>query len=362
MDESDFWILGDDDVGAGIKATVEPTIRVLALEPIKVIDNYFGVTKSRPIPELMELIVERYLLEEMTLVINFYGGKDFEDDPENDEDKDKFKQSDPFRRGSETKVRFVDNSIHLWESLDLKSAPNYFNNDAHSSNLTSNLKIMGGRFRQNDVCVQLSLSKIKAVFDKFKETCTTSWRFIFMVNEIEIRDRVSKSNINKMLYEYTSENMPRRSSANMIYVRANTYRNSTDNHEECDLKVSVKPLRVNIDQDTIMFLMEYFHQVRYMSNTDDPCPGIPSVDLTEGQGLETNYSSECISEPSSSPNLNLTLDDQPLSLANQSSSKPSSLFIKSFLFTPDVPIRLDYHGKRVDFEQVSFFVSKNISH
>ena len=25
---------------------------------------------------------------------------------------------------------------------------------------------------------------------------------------------------------------------------------------------------------------------------------------------------------------------------------------RSFIFSPDVPIRLDYHGKRVDMEQV----------
>lgn len=344
MEESDFWILGDDDVGAGIKATAEPSIRVLTDEPIKVIENYFGVTKSRPLPELLDSILERYLLEEMTLMINFYGGKDFEDDPEEENDKEKGKFFDNCRRSDEPKVHFVDNSIHLWESLDLRSAPNFFNTDPHSSNLPSNFRLMGGRYRQNDVCVQLSLSKIKSVFDKFKDSCSTSWRFIFMVNEIEIRDRVSKSNINKMLYEYTSENMPRRHSANMIYVKATTLKNPTDNHEECDLRVSVKPLRINIDQDTIMFLVDFFNQVKSYNNPGDanregspPCYG-------STENLESDQVSVSESPSRSDSSTTLQID---------ASSKPSGLFVKSFLFSPDVPIRLDYHGKRVDFEQVS---------
>ena len=55
------------------------------------------------------------------------------------------------------------------------------------------------------------------------------------------------------------------------------------------------------------------------------------------------------------------IDSHPTSVQNSSSvsSKPPSLYIKSFVFSPDVPIRLDYHGKRVDFEQVKkFFLFK----
>lgn len=358
MEDSDFesfWILGDDDIGTGIKATAEPSIRVLVDEPIKVIENYFGVTKSRPLPELLESISERYLLEEMTLVVNLYGGKDFEDDPEEEDEKEKGKFSENYRRSNEPKVHFVDNSIHLWESLDLRSAPNFFNNDAYFSNLPSNFKLMGGRYRQNDVCVQFSLSKIKSVFDKFKDSCLTSWRFIFMVNEIEIRDRVSKSIINKMLYEYTSENMPRRHSANMVYIKATTLKNPTDNHEECDLRVSVKPLRINIDQDTIMFLVDFFNQVKSFSN--------PSSDTVARDGSPPSYENAENIDPDQFNNF----DSSPprsevltIMQSEPSSSKPSGLFVKSFLFSPDVPIRLDYHGKRVDFEQVSKKLSSNL--
>ena len=34
------------------------------------------------------------------------------------------------------------------------------------------------------------------------------------------------------------------------------------------------------------------------------------------------------------------------------SAEPAPTFFRSFIFSPEVPIRLDYQGKRVDMEQV----------
>ena len=34
-------------------------------------------------------------------------------------------------------------------------------------------------------------------------------------------------------------------------------------------------------------------------------------------------------------------------------SQPAPTFFRSFIFSPEVPIRLDYQGKRVDMEQVN---------
>ena len=38
---------------------------------------------------------------------------------------------------------------------------------------------------------------------------------------------------------------------------------------------------------------------------------------------------------------------------SSSSSKPPTIYVKSFIFAPDVPIRLDYTGKRLNLDQVS---------
>ena len=42
------------------------------------------------------------------------------------------------------------------------------------------------------------------------------------------------------------------------------------------------------------------------------------------------------------------------------SSDKDAMFFKSFVFSPEVPIRLDYHGKHVDIEQVCIFQSIHI--
>lgn len=41
-------------------------------------------------------------------------------------------------------------------------------------------------------------------------------RQVFIVQELEVRDRLASSQINKFLYLYTSESMPRRAHSNMV--------------------------------------------------------------------------------------------------------------------------------------------------
>ena len=64
-------------------------------------------------------------------------------------------------------------------------------------------------------------------------------RQILMVHEIEILDRLEASQVNKFLYQYTSERYPRQSNANMLQLRALHIRpNAQENaQQECNLKV-----------------------------------------------------------------------------------------------------------------------------
>lgn len=41
-------------------------------------------------------------------------------------------------------------------------------------------------------------------------------RQVFIVQELEVRDRLASSQLNKFLYLYTSESMPRRTHSNMV--------------------------------------------------------------------------------------------------------------------------------------------------
>ena len=525
MDESGFFVIGDDDVGAGIidKQQHEPVVRKLIDGPIDIVENHFKMTKPRTIPEMLASSLERYVLEEMTLVVNLYGGCDFDDEyPEDDmnstvtSDADQdaelldsaslespsirsragsvaggaIKSSSGNRRqclsdsnsgslqrktsrrkhlseGSgkepsgrptnahptcEQRVRFGEGAVNLWESLDLMSSPDFLGarSRPRQAPLDSDSKQAGGTWRQTDVCIQLTLSKVKLLYelaDCNEDSPPISWRFMLFVQEIEVTDRIAASDINKMLYEYCTESMPKRSTQILTIKNVATI-NPSDGCEECDLRVSLKPLRLNIDQDTLLFLIEFFstfsksltkQQSLYANSgatamgtnlkANSPIGGgglrrgSSSLGKREGGAPKTNESdggqadgrqkdlsiasrrppthSKAIAEeksvvggqrsrrderngsggPSTSSSSTTSSLSAPevgtVTTSNSSTtttrqagggdegalpthchtdniSGPANqqpIYIKSFTFSPDVPIRVDYHAKHLDFEQ-----------
>jgi hypothetical protein len=441
----------------------------------------------------------RFLLEELTVIFNFYGGRDFDEEattltsasstssipgvteasghniPVNSLNKTssassllekeidslsqktcvsyKHGSSPSGKEGLDLRVRFDDEpQNNLWTSLNLVSG-SFDNNSPKTRGIPSPksltgtasgyssgyLKTLGGKYRDRDTCVLISLSKVKTLFETYEQTHNVSWRFILMIHEIEVLDKVRISDINKILYEYTSDSMPKRNSANMFSVRAVSKKNPDDNNDEADIKVSAKPLKVNIDQDTLMFLIEFFTSIAssaspassqattnlpqsslnassnaYVSNSaaispkcsqkqgdqKDMADGLPKgkflereedhSPIPEEDGEEDNEGDEsendeyndcditsnlvergsrCRSEIGSSEKLrrDKSSSSSPItkrrdsvssnkSIVSQTSSKPPSIYVKSFRFSPDVPIRLDYTGKRVNLDQVSPFV------
>lgn len=536
LGESGFFVIGDDDVGAGIidKQQHEPVVRKLIDGPINIVENHFKMTKPRTIPEMLASSLERYVLEEMTLVVNLYGGRDFDDeDPSEDSNstnaaseatdqdaelvdttsvdslsirsragsvanrkhclsdsnssslKRKGGRRKHLSEGSskdiagnskdrhslmEPRVRFGEGAVNLWESLDLMSSPDFLGTRPRPSHppMNSDSKQAGGTWRQTDVCIQLTLNKVKLLYERADPTAAAatttttttnsskppiSWRFMLFIHDIEVKDRVAASDINKMLYEYCTESMPKRSTQFLIIKNIATI-NPTDGCEECDLRVSLKPLRLNIDQDTLIFLIEFFttlyksltKQQSIYSTASNPVPGTSGGGLgrTTSVGTNSGLSSKAhdahvtgrskdslntfkkASNSSTTDGINLNeppfqqkrdeLNDVSLttsssSIASSSLSAPNSnriasngggsrggditssgneasattatitttrpaldgnpntlpthchtdnvsgpanqhpIYIKSFTFSPDVPIRLDYHAKHLDFEQ-----------
>ena len=92
----------------------------------------------------------------------------------------------------------------------------------------------------------------------YPETTTQASRQVLTVGEIEIRDRLAHSHINKFLYQYCSEARPRQAHANMVLIKALHVRPNVQLPAlECCLKVSVLPLRLHIDQDTLAFMSDF---------------------------------------------------------------------------------------------------------
>ena len=66
----------------------------------------------------------------------------------------------------------------------------------------------------------MSLSQLRIQHETYPKNTEQSSQVILLINDLEIRDRLTQSQINKFLYQYTTEAMPRQSHANMVRTLA----------------------------------------------------------------------------------------------------------------------------------------------
>ena len=59
-------------------------------------------------------------------------------------------------------------------------------------------------------------TQVRMQYEIYPENTEQASRQIISINEIEIRDRLSASKINKFLYQYASDELPRQSHASMV--------------------------------------------------------------------------------------------------------------------------------------------------
>uniref|UniRef100_A0AAX7VBC1 Autophagy related 2A n=1 Tax=Astatotilapia calliptera TaxID=8154 RepID=A0AAX7VBC1_ASTCA len=301
-DNDDFCIL--EAPGMGIPPRDgEPTVTVLCEGPIRVKDSHFsrprGSSDLLRAPSRFPVPQSRVVLREISVVWHLYGGKDFGG------------------RG-----RSVPTGVRGSPS---RSAP--------SSRPQNSWRSAGGVGRQHSLLMEIQLTKgsaapVVGVGPGGEQPLS---RQVFIVQELEVRDRLASSQINKFLYLYTSESMPRRAHSNMLTVKAlQVCPESGLGGPECCLRVSLLPLRLNIDQDALFFLKDFFSNLASSVN-----PYLPVDPAAEGELCQVFFLSF----------ISLMSDLFPLLV--------STLF-REFRFTSEVPIWLDYHGKHVVIEQGTF--------
>uniref|UniRef100_A0A673ZBP3 Autophagy related 2B n=1 Tax=Salmo trutta TaxID=8032 RepID=A0A673ZBP3_SALTR len=279
----------------------EPVVNKLIPGSIEIKDNHFGQPldssdSSRgalnfPVPEV------RYLIREISVIWHLYGGKDF--------GSATFTSSPARSRGctphsspSQTPVR--QGRGGGWAG--------------------------GGRGRNLDVLMEIQRSRnldVRFQHEVYPQAPVASGsaadqpksRQVFIVQDLEIRDRLATSHMNKFLYLYSSKEMPRTAHSNMLTVRALHMCAETGQAPlECCLRVSLMPLRLNIDQDALFFLKDFFSNLAAEVEIFSPPDQEGKISLARGLYIMNNV----------------------------------------FWFTSEVPIRLDYHGKHVSMEQGTF--------
>uniref|UniRef100_A0A183V3U4 Autophagy-related protein 2 n=1 Tax=Toxocara canis TaxID=6265 RepID=A0A183V3U4_TOXCA len=220
----------DEIPGSGItNVGGEPRIRMLIEEEgcFSVVDNHFEVPDLKRSDDILRLPdhypspLIKYIVRDLSILLHLYGGNDLGEE----KSPPKTYSSEEFRYGKGPGQRIESEA-------------------------------QGGVNRDHSVHVEIMLSKISFVYELFGIDAPILSLNLFTVHEVEMRDKLAVSQINKMLYQYASGQLPRRTCAPMVALRViETHQN------EGKMKISMLPIRLNCDQDTLEFLIDFCNEI-----------------------------------------------------------------------------------------------------
>lgn len=342
-----------------------PEIRWLTHEPVRIIDNHFtipvGKTDLLKPPKHFPDAILRYTLCEMTLVWHIYGGHDFQTTAN---EKDTQKKTVNF---TDDRPKISDSEISFSKS---NTCVTFKNVREKQENLTHNWRTKGGVKRDHDVLMELQLNKVRFQHEIYPENTIQASRQVLLVSEVEVRDRLASSHFNKFLYQHTSQSRPKQSHANMIVIKVTHIRPDPKlTAQECILRVSILPLRLNVDQDSLLFLVGFFNELggqdqdkanidegsRHTTPTHQPPVMTVTVDNQEevkqqAQKLVSDNLLILLEEDETGSTDGDSLSDgkKMRNIQQSGEETPPPIYFRNVLFSPEVLIRLDYQGKHVD--------------
>ena len=113
--------------------------------------------------------------------------------------------------------------------------------------------------RRTEQMLEISLSQVQFRLDQFQPDQPLACSMVLNVGEIEVLDYISTSQIRKMICYWKSDYAhPRETGTCMIRVHLMAVRPGPKLCVEHRLKCRILPLRINLDQDVIDFLREFF--------------------------------------------------------------------------------------------------------
>lgn len=328
-------------------------------DPLRIVDNHFclpsthnDILKAPPTFPLPDL---RYTLCEMTVTWHLYGGNDF------------------VHSTATTKETSADSSPHMSEAYrhGVSNASSQ-SKTQHAKKPKEKLtwKSKGGKNRNHEILVEIQLTKVGFSYEVYPLQAQYASRQVFLVNELEIRDRLQTSEINKFLYNANSNNFSNRRMKHMVVVKSLHVRPNPEQSsaQECSLKISLSPLRLHIDQDTLEFLTDFFTNFGKSCDSDQsgkaegektkaPAPPPTATicnDLDLPEAVQDLRARRIVNE-----NLSILIDDQPTDNSSPTSKNKtlpattdsSPTYFREIVFSPDISICFDYHGRRVELSK-----------
>uniref|UniRef100_A0A0N5C9W3 Autophagy-related protein 2 n=1 Tax=Strongyloides papillosus TaxID=174720 RepID=A0A0N5C9W3_STREA len=345
--DDDFCDL-TDDIGSGITdRSGEAKIRYLTFlsdgtpMPIVIVEDYF----SGPPLDLMDdpttlqsfnaNILTEFIIEKMSISIILYGGSDF---------------------GGYSSTQ--------------KSYSSWKNKRDHSCCYKEGS--MGGPYRDHTVCVAFCFDKISFTGKTFDQPNDLTSMVNLSIRDFYIEDHLVISEIDKMLHKNISSNSRRQSEQPFV-----TFKMVENHSHEAKIRMSLLPMKLNIDQDSLNFIIDFITDIMKNVKLIHGSPTtsfkvekvdveIPTVQLPlstslENDGVKSNtllnrkyLAEENLSEPLvklSDDLIHSAYDGNYESNKNNGGSKVNNfgdeMFIKTFTFTPECNIKIDYNNKRL---------------
>lgn len=351
--DDDFCFIGDEERPHGGNQEVP-----LGETPLQIVENHFSSpvekTDLLAAPKGFPTPITRYTICNMSVAWHMYGGHDFFIN----EDK-----KNPKAKKSHAEHGFT----RLPMTGTYKCGVSYTKNESvtfgHSQRQSLPWKHRGGRARRHDIMMEIQINKVKFSHEVYPANTEQASRQVLVIPEFEIWDRLAVSNIKKFLYHWSSSQGPKKGNNNMIVIKALHLRpNPLLVAQECCLRISVLPIRLNIDQDSLFFMINFFNQLCDASDLNEPadnnrqivCRSSSSAHQAPIMMVELpDMVQEIQARKIVSDNLELLIEEEEKRNSEQPETygvgnDDAPIYFRNVTFSPAVMIRIDYLGKRVE--------------
>ena len=111
--------------------------------------------------------------------------------------------------------------------------------------------------------------------DLFSEASRFSTRLVLAIKHLQSKDKHALSNLNILLKDYHSSQEPRETDADMVrlellYLRRQEQGSVSGEGQDACLHLQLLPLKLNLDQDMVNFLIQFVQSVSVSQKNDDP--------------------------------------------------------------------------------------------